>query len=803
MNDASLPTRIGPYRILGLLGEGATGRVYRAQQSEPLREVALKVLKSAGLSTDAQQRFRREAELLAQLEHAGIARLYAAGVADGEAGPLPYLAMEYVRGVDLLTYAREQRLDLRGRLALLADICRAVHYAHSRGIVHRDLKPDNILVDDAGRPRILDFGVAHVMQDAGSAMTLDGQVLGTVPYMSAEQLAGGAQRSDPRSDVYSLGVIAYELLAGQLPYPGLSHSTVIEAIAIIRSGRIERLSKLRPDTRGDVETVVMKAMAAESAQRYGSAAELAADVERYLSQRPIEARPPTAGYLLALFVRRHRALSVIAAAALVGLIAASAISIRYGLAEAAAQRQATARALETEAVNGFLERMLTASNPDQDQGRELRVRDILDTARASLGSEQNPFVAASLYRMLGETYLGLADTDTALGLLKQAKVLAAEAYGVDALQTRTATVLYGETLLQARQFPQAEQEFEAVAALPATGAEQWRQSLRARRLAAYSALEQGRFEEGGKRVLALRDEAAARLGEEDALTLDLAGDYAGVMQTLGELKTARAELQRLIAIRTRLLGVDHPETVGLRDSLAINYAYSDELPAAIDTIRAVLASNRKMLGDRHPDTIMSMRSLTGMLNDAGRTQESYELAQEFLAASRERYGPNNRQTIAALNAVGRTAADLGHHDEAEKCFRTALEAAATDPQALGWDALGARGNYAKLMMDDGRLQQAKAMFETAIADSTAIQGADHWETALYRSGFGQCLFLIGDAAGARAALEASLQAFTKGLGPTHRHTRLARERLAAVYRALGMKAEAAALSAAAAEPASD
>jgi len=801
MNDASLPQRIGPYRILGLLGEGASGRVYRAEQREPQREVALKVLKSAGLSADAQARFRRESELLAQLEHPGIARLYAAGVADGDAGPLPYLAMEYVRGVDLRRYASEQRLDLRARLALLADICRAVHYAHSRGIVHRDLKPDNILVDEAGAPRILDFGVAHVMQDAGASMTLDGQVLGTVPYMSAEQLAGGSQRSDPRCDVYSLGVIAYELLAGRLPYPGLSQSTVIEAIAIIRSGRIERLSKLRPDTRGDVETVVMKAMAAESTQRYGSAAELAADVERYLSQRPIEARPPTAGYLLALFVRRHRALSAIAAVALLGLVAASAISIRFGLAADAAQRQASARAAETEAVNSFLERMLTASNPDQDQGRELKVRDILDSARASLSSERNPFVAASLYRMLGETYLGLADTDAALALLEQAKDLAAKAYGADALQTRTATVLYGETLLQARKFAEAEAEFAIVAALPASGAEQWRQSLRARRLAGFSMLEQGHYEEGGKVVLALREEAAARLGAEDVLTLELAGDYVGVLQTLGDLKQARAELLRLIPIRTRLQGYDHPETIGLRETLAINYAYSDEFPAAIDITRTVLASNRKMLGDRHPNTIMSLRSLAGMLNDAGRTQESYELAQQFLAATRERYGVNNRQTVAALNAVGRTAADLGHHDEAEHMFRTALDAVATDPQTLGWDGLGPRGNYAKLMMEDGRLAQAKAMFETAIADSTAIQGADHWETSLYRSGYGECLFRMGDLAGARRALEASLAAFTKALRPEHRHTRLARERLSKVYRAMGLESEAAALSAPAAEPA--
>ena len=224
--ETTLPAKIGPYRIRGLLGEGASGRVYLAAESDPPREVALKVLRAASLPAEAQLRFRREAELLARLEHPAIARLYAAGVADTEAGPLPWLAMERVQGRELLDYARSQSLSIERKLALLAEIGRAVHYAHSRGVVHRDLKPANILVDADGHPHVLDFGVSHMVRE-DAAMTVDGQVLGTVPYMSTEQLAGSRTAGDPRSDVYALGVIAYELLSGVLPYPGLSKSTVL------------------------------------------------------------------------------------------------------------------------------------------------------------------------------------------------------------------------------------------------------------------------------------------------------------------------------------------------------------------------------------------------------------------------------------------------------------------------------------------------------------------------------------------------------------------------------------------------
>lgn len=215
--DSAPPTRIGPFRILGVLGEGSQGRVYRAEQDSPRREVALKVMRRG--TRVAEDRFRREIELLARLEHPGIARLYAAGEAELSDGTVAWFAMELVRGQALADYAKS--LDLRARLTLIAAIGHAVHHAHVRGVVHRDLKPANVLVDGEGQPKVLDFGMAHAALADETRMTAAGQVLGTIAYMPPEGLFGEAEQADARGDIYSLGVIAYELLCGQLPYPDL------------------------------------------------------------------------------------------------------------------------------------------------------------------------------------------------------------------------------------------------------------------------------------------------------------------------------------------------------------------------------------------------------------------------------------------------------------------------------------------------------------------------------------------------------------------------------------------------------
>lgn len=342
---ASMPTAIGPYRVLGVLGRGGMGVVYRAQQEHPRREVALKVLRGHVPTPHLLRRFRREAEILGKLQHSGIAHVYDAGVWKADSGEAPYLAMELVAGERLLEYAADRQPDTRARLELVARICDAVEYAHRIGVVHRDLKPDNILVQADGAPKILDFGVARATDrdlDVTTLQTMAGQVIGTLPYMSPEQVAGDPTAIDHRTDVYALGVVLFELLSGRLPIE-VSRRTIAEAARIIQDDDPARLGSIDTHYRGDVDTIVAKAMAKEVDRRYQSAADFAADIRRFLGDRPIVARPSSSFYYIAKFAARHRGVVAALAALIVTLAVGVVLSLDFAFGEAEQRRLSTLR----------------------------------------------------------------------------------------------------------------------------------------------------------------------------------------------------------------------------------------------------------------------------------------------------------------------------------------------------------------------------------------------------------------------------------------------------------------------------
>jgi WD40 repeat protein/predicted Ser/Thr protein kinase len=319
----ALPAQIGHYRILRLLGEGGMGVVYEAEQDSPRRRVALKVIRAGLMSPALLKRFAHEADILGRLHHPGIAQIHEAGVAaDGQ----PFFALEFIRGLPLDEYARLRKLATAECLDLVARVCDAVQHAHDQGIIHRDLKPGNILVDETGQPKVLDFGVARAT-DADLRTSADrtrtGQLVGTLSYMSPEQVAADPAALDQRSDVYTLGVILFELLAGRLPYQ-VEHLSLPEVARIIREQEPSRLGSIDLRLRGDVETITAKALAKEKARRYQSAADLAADIRRHLRHEPIRARPTSALYQLKKFTYRHKALvggvAGVMAALVIGLI---------------------------------------------------------------------------------------------------------------------------------------------------------------------------------------------------------------------------------------------------------------------------------------------------------------------------------------------------------------------------------------------------------------------------------------------------------------------------------------------------
>jgi tetratricopeptide (TPR) repeat protein/predicted Ser/Thr protein kinase len=327
-----VPVQIGQYRILGVLGAGGMGVVYRAEQRNPKREVALKVLRPGSTSTQAIRRFEHESHVLAHLHHPSIAQVYSAGTADTAEGAQPFFAMEMVHGESLTSFAASHELNTRSLLELVVKLCDAVHHAHQKGVIHRDLKPGNIIVDDTGQPKILDFGVARVTDgdvQLGTVKTRSGEILGTVPYMSPEQVAGVPEELDIRSDVYTLGVLLYELLAGRLPYV-LDGRGLLDVLQVIKEEEPIPLGETSRQHAGDLDTIVAKALHKEKTRRYQSAAELGADIRRYLADEPISARPANRWYQLRKFARRNRVLIGGIVATVLALLAGTAVATVFG-----------------------------------------------------------------------------------------------------------------------------------------------------------------------------------------------------------------------------------------------------------------------------------------------------------------------------------------------------------------------------------------------------------------------------------------------------------------------------------------
>jgi serine/threonine protein kinase len=390
-----LPDRIGTYRVVRRLGEGGMGIVYEAEQQTPKRPVAIKVVRGGYAGDEYRVRlFQREAQTLGRLRHPGIASIYEAGqTGEGQ----HFFVMELVRGVPLLDFVRERAVDRKQRLELLRGVCDAINYAHQRGVIHRDLKPSNILVTPEGSPKILDFGLARISDpDAPRTTTADvGRIMGTLPYMSPEEARGNMDEIDVRTDVFSLGVILYELLTEQLPYT-VRRTALPDAVRTICEEPPRRPGSIDRTLRGDLETIILKALEKEPGRRFQSAAALSEDIRRYLTDQPILARRASALYQIRKFVVRHRIFVTLAAASII-LVAAARLWYDHldELRRASIERNEELQVLYAAIIEEEFARMLHEQGEDD---RALpKYRDALDTFRRFGTDEQT-----------GETLIALA-----------------------------------------------------------------------------------------------------------------------------------------------------------------------------------------------------------------------------------------------------------------------------------------------------------------------------------------------------------------------------------------------------------
>jgi tetratricopeptide (TPR) repeat protein len=709
-SDSSEPTGVsataqphrllGSYRILRLLGEGGMGAVYEAEQEHPRRVVALKVIKPGLASPELLRRFELESRALGRLHHPGIAQIYEAGTADTGFGPQPYFAMEFIQGQSLRDCADPLRWNTRQRLEVMVKICDAVQHAHQRGLIHRDLKPGNILVDETGQPKILDFGVARATDsDAQATRQTDlGQLVGTLAYMSPEQVLGDPLELDARSDVYALGVILYELLAGRLPYrisPQLH-----EAVETIRQEDPQPLSSVSRAYRGDVETIVAKALEKDKARRYASAADLAGDIRRYLEDQPIVARPPSASYQVRKFARRHKAFVAGTAAVfvvLVGGIAASTWQAARATLErnrAVAEKQrADTEAATAKAVNEFLQNDLLAqagasaqAGPGTKPDPDLKVRTALDRAAARIAGkfDRQPLVEASIRRTIGNTYMDL-------GL-----------------------------------FPEAQRQWERTLELQRRVlGEKHPETLQSMNQLALLYLRQGSYEQAEPLFTKVLEAQRSALGEEHVDTMDTMNNLAVLYRYQGRYAPAEALSTKVLEVSRRVLGEEHIGTLDTMNNLALLYLAEGKYAQAEPLFFKVVETGRHAQGEEHPDTLVSMNNLALVYLYEGKFAQAEPLFLKTLDARRRVLGGQHPNTLRAMNNLALLYLYQGKYAQAEPLFHKLLEVQRSVMGEENPDTLTHTNNLALLYEHQGRIAQAASLYTKVLGSRRRVLGPDH------------------------------------------------------------------------------
>ncbi len=790
LGGVGLTGSVGPFRLIDELGRGGMGVVYRAEQSSPRRTVALKVMR-AGLSSDtAAARFEREARVLGMLRHPGIAQIYQAGTAEvaGVGGAdgdlLPYFAMELVSGEPVTRHADRMDLNVEGRLRLLAEIADAVHHAHTKGVIHRDLKPGNILVDERGRVKVLDFGIARLVDDEADGdfreqtLSRTGQLIGTVSYMSPEQVGGALDDLDTRSDVYTLGVIGYQLLSGEMPYETEGKS-VVETARVIAEREAKPLAAVNSRLSGDVATIIGKALEKDRARRYQSADELAKDIGRFLRDEPIAARPPSTVYVLGKFAKRHRPLVIGASLALVALVAGVIATSTLAVVATRQRERADARTEVALQINEFLRTMLESADPTIAQGRELTVREVVDKAASDIDSASlDPEVEADVRYTLGKTYSLLGAYEPAEAMAREAIELYSSIEGLEPRFLLSAQRQLGYVLSESGRPVEAEAVARAAhEELEALYGPRDPDVLAARSEIARSVIDQGRVDEGVAMLHEIEADASLALGPDSEVAMTLLHNLSSAVGVAGDLRESVEINERVLQRRLESLGETHPDTITSMNNLATTLVRLGEYDRAERMMREVLAHRRQILGDNHRSTATAMQNLAGLLLKQGRLDEAEPLVREALEISRERLGESHTVTLSAMNQLAYLLEDREKLDEAEAMFRETIRILERSAGRDHPEMFAPVNNLASLLVKMGRAEEAAPMYRDLLGRVEAVVGSEHYFLAIFRSNYGECLTALGQRDAAVEELTEAVRVLDKTLGAEHERTVKARARL--------------------------
>jgi serine/threonine protein kinase/tetratricopeptide (TPR) repeat protein len=696
--------RIGPYRLIQVIGEGGMGEVWLAEQLEPRRRVALKVIKAGMDTKQVVARFESERQALALMDHPAIAKVF-----DGGSTPegRPYFVMEYVAGVPITEHCDTHKLTTTARLELFAEVCEGVQHAHQKAIIHRDLKPSNILVslvDGKPQAKIIDFGIAKATGYRLTEKTLFtelGAIIGTPEYMSPEQADLTSQDVDTRTDVYSLGVLLYQLLTGELPlgskelrsssyeelrrklkevepaWPSTKLGTLGKGSMEAARNRDTDPGALRHQLEGDLDAITMKALEKERSRRYGTPSEFAADIGRHLRNEVVIARPPSTTYRFGKYLKRHR-VGVAVSAGLLALVVAFAVAMGVQARRTALERDRANREREvSDKVSAFLANMLSNLNPE-DLGDALwkNLHRRVGTARRSQGAPEEK--VATALASLDELLVGVNPTQTAVELLDE-QILDRAGKNLEhdmGSEPRIAGSLeytLGRTYLNLGLYSQAEQH--------------------------------------AKRAVELQTQA---FGPEFPDTLMSMNALANLFENQGRYPEAEKLHRQTLEARRKVLGSEHLDTLGSMNNLANVYTDQARYPEAEKLYQEALQAERRILGPNHPGTLMTMNNLAWLYEDVGRHDDAEKLYHETLEAERRVLGPDHPETLRSMSNLASVYEHQGRYAEAEKLYRETLGAKRRVLGPEHPDTLVSVSNLAGMYDSEGRYQEAEGLAQEAV-----------------------------------------------------------------------------------------